>query len=166
MGLNIYAALVAGLVPMIIGFIWYNERVFGKKWMRVAEMTDEKMEGANMALIFGLSYVFSVFLAAGLFTITVHQTHIMSILANEAGIGDPNSEISQWYADFMDQYGDNFRTFKHGMFHGAMGGLLFALPILGVNALFERKGFAYIAINVGFWIVCMMLMGGIVCAWV
>jgi hypothetical protein len=166
MGLNIYAALVAGLVPMIIGFIWYNEKVFGKKWMRVAEMTDEKMQGANMALIFGLSYVFSVLLAVGLFFIVVHQAHIMSILVNEPGISDPNSDISQWYTDFMDKHGNNFRTFKHGLFHGAIGGILFALPILGVNALFERKGFTYIAINLGFWIICMMLMGGIMSGWV
>ena len=134
--------------------------------MRVAEMTEEKMEGANMALIFGLSYVFSVLLAAGLFFIVVHQAHIMSILVNEPGISDPNSDISQWYTEFMKEHGDNFRTFKHGMFHGAIGGILYALPILGVNALFERKGFTYIAINVGFWIVCMTIMGGIMCAWI
>lgn len=163
--MNIYALLVAGLVPMIIGFIWYNERAFGKKWIRVAEMTEEKMEGVNMALIFTLSYVFSVLLAAGLFSIVVHQTHLMSILVEEPGFGEPGSEVSQWYDEFMAAYGDNFRTFKHGLFHGTIGGILFALPIIGVNALFERKGFTYIAINVGFWVVCMAIMGGIVCAW-
>lgn len=163
--MNIYAILVAGLIPMIIGFVWYNEKTFGKKWMRVAEMTEDKMQGANMALTFGLSYVFSILLAVGLFSLVIHQTHLMSILVEEPGFGDPNSEVTQWYDNFMATYGENFRTFQHGVFHGAFGGLLFALPILGVNALFERKGFTYIAINVGFWVICMALMGGIICAW-
>jgi len=39
------------------------------------------------------------------------------------------------------------------------------LPVMGVNALFERKGFKYIAINVGFWTVSLALMGGIICQW-
>jgi hypothetical protein len=30
--------------------------------------------------------------------------------------------------------------------------------------LFERKGFRYIAINGGYWIISMALMGGIICA--
>ncbi len=64
----------------------------------------------------------------------------------------------------MEQYGTNFRTFKHGAFHGAIGGIMLALPIVGTNALFERKGVKYIAINAGFWIISMALMGGIICA--
>ncbi|MBP9069986.1 MAG: DUF1761 domain-containing protein, partial [Bacteroidia bacterium] len=51
------------------------------------------------------------------------------------------------------------------MLHGALGGVLIALPILGTNAMFERKGFKYIAINCGYWIITMMVMGGIVCGW-
>ncbi|MFY9309226.1 MAG: DUF1761 domain-containing protein [Bacteroidia bacterium] len=66
--------------------------------------------------------------------------------------------------DFLAKYGNNFRTFKHGVFHGVMAGFTIALPILGTNAMFERKGFKYIAINVGYWIVCLALMGGVICA--
>jgi hypothetical protein len=44
-----------------------------------------------------------------------------------------------------------------------MGGLTLALPIIGINALFERRGFKYIAINVGYWVVSMAIMGGIIC---
>ena len=44
-------------------------------------------------------------------------------------------------------------------------GLFLALPILGTNALFERKGFKYIAVNAGYWILTIALMGGLLCAW-
>ena len=162
---NIVALFVAALVPMIIGFIWYNPKVFGTAWMKVADMTEEKMQGANMLVIFGVSYILSFFAAAALHSLVVHQSHVFSILLDEPGFGDPSSEIGMYFADFMEKFGDNYRTFRHGIIHGIFAGITLALPVLGINALFERKGFKYIAINAGYWIVTFALMGGIICAW-
>ena len=64
-----------------------------------------------------------------------------------------------------DQFKDSFRTFKHGALHGCVGGFTIALPVLGINAMFERKGFKYVAINAGYLIVTIGLMGGILCQW-
>ena len=163
--INIVALLVSALVPLIIGAIWYNPKVFGTAWMKVAEMTEEKMQSANMLAIFGVTYVLSFFLAAGLNSVVIHQGHVYSILLGEPGFGDPNSEIGMYFADFMEKFGDNYRTFRHGIIHGVIAGITLALPVLGINALFERKGFKYIAINTGYWIVTFALMGGIICAW-
>ncbi|MCO6477018.1 MAG: DUF1761 domain-containing protein [Phaeodactylibacter sp.] len=163
--INFVAVLVAALIPMAVGFIWYNPKVFGNAWMEAADMTQEKIEGANMLVIFGVSYVLSIFAASALNFIVIHQGHIYSILVDEPGFNDPSSEIGVFIADFMEKYGDNFRTFKHGAFHGLIAGITLALPILGINALFERKGFKYIAINAGYWIVTFVLMGGVLCAW-
>jgi len=74
------------------------------------------------------------------------------------------SEATALLAKMKELYWDSYRTFKHGTFHGTLAGLLLATPIVGVKALFERKGFRYIAINGGYWIVSMALMGGIICA--
>ena len=40
---------MAGLIPLLVGFIWYNPKVFGTAWMNVNGFTDpEKMkEGFN-----------------------------------------------------------------------------------------------------------------------
>jgi len=163
--MNFVALLVAALIPLLIGFVWYNPKVFGTTWMKVAEMTEEKMQGANMLAIFGITYVLSFLAAAALNSIVIHQGHLYSILLEEPGFSDPDSEIGMFIADFMKNYGDNYRTFKHGVFHGVAAGITLALPVLGINALFERKGFKYIAINAGYWIVTFALMGGIICAW-
>lgn len=166
--INFLAVLVAALVPMLIGFIWYNPKTFGTAWMKAAEMTEEKMKGANMALIFGLTFVFSFFVAMTMNFVTIHQFGAMSAMmdmANPDGLKDATKGNGLDFANFMKTYGNNFRTFKHGALHGTISGFLLALPVLGVNALFERKGFKYIAINAGFWIVCFALMGGIICAW-
>lgn len=164
MNVNFLIILAAALVPMVLGFIWYNPKVFGKAWMDAAGITEDKMKGANMALIFGLSFVLSFLLAMSVQFMVIHQWGLYSILANEPGITDPASEVSIFIKDFMAKYGTNFRTFKHGAFHGTLAGIMIALPILGTNAMFERKGFKYIAINIGYWTVCLALMGGVICA--
>jgi hypothetical protein len=122
------------------------------------------MKGANMGLTFGLAFLLSFFLAFAIQFMVIHQFHLGSILMNESGLNDPTSEVGMIMKSFMERYGNNFRTFKHGAFHGIIGALTIALPILGTNALFERKSFKYVAINVGYWIVTMALMGGVICA--
>jgi len=161
--INFYIVFIAALIPLAVGFIWYNPKVFGNTWMKASDMTPEKGKGANMPLVFGLTYVFSVLIAMILLSITIHQLHLYSIFASDPSIDDPNSEVRMIIAGFMEKYGTNFRTFKHGAFHGIVAGILFALPIMGINALFERRGFKYIAINTGYWIVSLALMGGVVC---
>lgn len=164
---NFLILLLAALIPMVTGFIWYNPNVLGKAWMQASGITEDKMKGANMAVIFGVSFLLSFFLAFAIQFMVIHQWAIYSIFAganDHAAMTDPNSELSLYVKDFMSKYGNNFRTFKHGAFHGTLSGLFVALPILGTNALFERKGFKYIAINVGYWMITMALMGGVICA--
>lgn len=161
---NFLIIFLAALVPMAMGFIWYNPKVLGTAWMKAADVSQEKMKGANMGLVFGLAFLFSFMMAFALQFVVIHQWHLYSILANEPGLKDTNSEVGMMVKGFMEKYGNNFRTFKHGALHGTIGGIMIALPIIGTNALFERKSFKYIAINVGFWIINMALMGGIICA--
>jgi len=160
---TLYVILGAALIPLVIGFIWYNPKVLGTAWMEASGMTKEKMEGANMGLIFGLSYLFSVMLSLAMLAMVIHQVHLNSIFIYEPGFGEAGSEIDNLIRGIMEKYGTNFRTFRHGAFHGTVGGILLSLPIIGTNAIFERKGFKYIAINVGYWVVCMILMGGVIC---
>lgn len=163
MALNPLIWALAALVPMVIGFVWYGPKTFGNAWMKAAGVTEESLKGGNMVLIFGLSYLFSFFLASAISGMVIHQNHVFSTLANETGFGEEGTAIMTYFNDFMAKYGNNFRTFKHGTFHGFISGVTIALPIIAVNALFERKGGKYIAINAGFWVVCMTLMGGIIC---
>lgn len=161
---NFLVIALAAIVPLIIGFIWYNPKVFGKAWMAANGFTEEKMkEGVNMPLIFGLTYVCSFFIAMILNFITIHQWGVFSTLAGEPNFQDPSSAINIYFMDFMSKYGHTFRTFKHGAFHSFITGLLFVTPLITINALFERRSFKYIAIHAGYWIVCLSIMGGIVC---
>ena len=159
MEFNFIAIIVAALVPLIVGFIWYNPKVFGNAWMQASGVTEEQIKGGNMAKIFGLALVFAFLLAFTLPTLVNHQMGAVSLTG-----GDIENALPSFQA-FMDDYGDAFRTFKHGVFHGVLAGFFIALPILGTNALFERKSAKYILINSGYWIVTLGIMGGIICGW-
>ncbi|MEZ4805744.1 MAG: DUF1761 domain-containing protein [Bacteroidia bacterium] len=164
--MNFVAVLVAALIPMIVGMIWYNPKVFGNAWMKSIGVNDaeEMKKGANMALIFGMSFVFALMLALILNPIVIHQMGIESL---KQGLPDAQKTgtLTMMVNGEPFEYANLFRTFKHGAFHGVLAGLFIALPIIGTSSLYERRGFKYIAISAGFWIVNMALMGGLICAW-
>lgn len=148
--------LLSALIPLVIGFIWYNPNVFGKFWMRVAEVSEDKLKTGNMAVIFIVTYVLGFMISVLMMSMVIHQAHIYSIFADS-----PDAE--SMLTDFMAKYGNNFRTFKHGVFHGVLGAIFLATPIVAINAMFERRGFKYIAVHAGYWIVTFALMGGLIC---
>jgi UDP-N-acetylmuramyl pentapeptide phosphotransferase/UDP-N-acetylglucosamine-1-phosphate transferase len=161
MEMNYLAILVAALVPILLGFLWYNPILFGNAWMTEAGMTEEKMKGGNMAIIFGVSIVLSLLLSAFLQTLVIHQIGATQLIG-----GDPTADgILPSYQAFMNDYGTNFRTFKHGALHGLLAGLFIVLPIIAINGLFERKSAKYIFINSGYWTVALTIMGAILCGW-
>jgi hypothetical protein len=156
---NPIAMLVAAVSALVVGFIWYNPKVFGNAWMEASGMTDEQVKGGNMAKIFGLALLFAFMLSTALPGIVTHQMGALSLVGGDASLALPS------YAVFLADYSDAFRTFKHGALHGVLTGVFIVLPILGTNALFERKGAKYIFINSGYWIVTLGIMGAIICGW-
>jgi UDP-N-acetylmuramyl pentapeptide phosphotransferase/UDP-N-acetylglucosamine-1-phosphate transferase len=160
MEMNFPVLLGAALIPMIVGFIWYNPKVFGTAWMKAAGMTDEKMKSGNMPLIFGISFLLSILLAVIATRFTIHQNHVPSLF-----LGMTDQASIDYLKNFQETYGQVHRTFTHGMVHGFLVSVFLVLPIFGTNALFERKSFKYVAVNWGYWLVTLMLMGGVVCQW-
>ncbi|WP_067145511.1 DUF1761 domain-containing protein [Pseudotamlana agarivorans] len=156
---NLLAMLVAAISALVIGFIWYHPKVFGNAWMRATGLTEADLKDGNMAKIFILALFFAFLLSSALPGIVIHQVGALSLVG-----GDPTNALPS-YTAFLSDYGNAFRTFKHGALHGTLTGIFIALPILGTNALFERKGAKYIFINSGYWIVTLAIMGGIICAW-
>lgn len=165
MALNFFLVFLTALIPLLTGFVWYNPRTFGNVWMKAAGVTPEQGKKMNMAVVFGLTYFFGLMLSMMLFSIVIHQSHIYSTLLNTEGFGQEGSAVMNYIEEFMGKYGDNYRTFKHGALHGTLAGIFLVTPVIATNALFEMKGFKYIAVNAGFWIVNLMIMGGIICAY-
>lgn len=165
MEFNWLMLFVAALIPLLVGAVYYHPKIAGAAWMRASGLPEESLKGANMALVFGLSYLLGLFMALALAGMVIHQAHLYSIFLNEPGMNDPNSEVSRLLSGLMEKYGRNFRTFGHGAFHGTAAALCLIVPVFGINALFERKNLRYVAINCGYWILTAALMGGVLCAY-
>jgi len=165
MGPNFIILPIAALIPMIVGFIWYHPKVAGTAWMKETGMTEEKAQEGNMAVIFGVSYLFSIFVAFVMLGLTTHQMGVMGLFMMDPDFGTEGTEIMNAYNAVMGVVGSNHLTFGHGAMHGTIAGFCFALPVLGINALFEQKSWKYIWINVGYWVVSLALMGGVLCQW-
>lgn len=141
--INWPAILVAAIVPMIIGFLWYS-LIFGKAWLESTGKPKEFYEEGNMGVIYGVSYLMSIILAFAIkvFIETTHGGHL--------GLEDFGS----------------FHTVQHGLLHGAMYVGFFALPLFMINGLFERRGQKNTWIHIGYWIVTGAFMGGILDVWI
>jgi len=163
--MNFLIIAITALVPLLIGFIWYHPKVLGKAWAAEAGLSDEQLKNSGPVKIYFASLFLSLLLALTTPYLVIHQAHVSSIFQGTEGANDPHTEIGAYLKNFMDLYGKNFRTFKHGALHGFISALFFAMPVLGIGALFERKSWKYILIHTGYWAITLMLMGGIICQW-
>jgi len=130
--INYLAVVVGGLVPMVMGFIWYHPKLFGTVWMNSLGFKEEDLQGGNMAVIFGVSYLMSA-LIAYLLSTYIGTTH------------DASEQV-----------------FTHGAFHGAFLAVFSAIPVLVTNSLFEKRNWTNILINMAYWFITITLMGGVV----
>jgi Protein of unknown function (DUF1761) len=163
MHINFLVVALSSIIPLLVGFVWYHENVMGNIWRRESGVIPNP-NAQNMAVIFGVSLLLSFLIAVSLLPTTIHSMGLYSLLVDEPGFLDPNSEIGKTFNGLMTKYGSNFRTFKHGAFHGLVTTICLLLPVISINALFERKSWKYVGVHVGYWAICMALMGGIICA--
>lgn len=157
--MNWYILFVAAAIPLVVGFVWYGP-LFSKQWLESIGKTREEMEASkpNMLVTFGCTYLFGLLFASVLMSLCVHQFSAGGMIG-----GQPSSDTLPSFAAFMADYGNAFRTFKHGAFHGLLSSLFLSLFFVGVPSLFEQKGWKYIWIHTGFNIVCGIIMGGLIC---
>lgn len=157
MEINWISIFLAAISTLLVGFVWYHPKVFGNSWMKETGLTKEKLNTGNMTMTFAVSVLYAFFISIILQFLVIHQWGVYSTVG-----GDTNNES---YKLFMTSDNQNaFRTFKHGAFHGFLSGLLLILPTIGVNSLFEKRSFKYVLIAGGYWVVSLMLMGGIISA--
>lgn len=144
--LNFLPIIVAALIPTVVGFLYYNPKTMGTAWMNSLGMTEEDLQkDFNMAMVTIVGLVLSFILAFGLNAI-VELTH---------------KEVS----DAGELIYASHHTFGHGALHGVFLGIMFAVPVLVTNGLYERKTWKNLLINCGYWIITMALMSGLMDAW-
>lgn len=163
MVMNPLIMLISAFIPLATGFVWYGP-LFGKAWMQETGVTEEKAKQSKMWLTFLLTVVFGFLMSSMLTVICIHQNGFWSSLMTPDGsVNQAGTELNNYATDFMNRFGHNFRTFKHGVLHGVITAVCMAFPVLAINSLFELRSWRYILIHLGYWVVTLAIMGGIIC---
>ena len=160
--MNWIAIIVAALVPMALGMIYYNPKVVGTAWMKAAGVTPDAAKTANLPLIYGLCLFFAFLLALSLQSVVIHQMGAFSLVL---GVDSPEADMVRKNLGPGGAWEHQYRTFGHGALHGILISIGIVLPVFATNAMFERKSFKYVLINWFYWTMTITVMGGILCAW-
>lgn len=155
---------VTALIPLVIGSIYYHPKVAGKPWMESSGMTEEKMKGGNMLMILTFTYLLGILLSFALSGFVVHQMGIFGAFYGTDFETEGTSAYNA-YQTVMAEVGTAQRSWKHGILHGIMASLFFAWPVIAIQSMFERRGKKYTAVHLGYWIIVLALMGGIISAY-
>ena|SRR5688572_25215766 len=129
---NYVAVLVAGIVTMIVGFLWYGPMLFGNVWMKLMGHTKESIEKekTNMGKTYGTSFVLALVTAYVL-------SHVMNLSQNfyhyEAVMTGVSSAFWMW--------------------------LGFIMPVQATDVLFGNKKMKLFAINTGYQLASVLAMG-------
>lgn len=158
---NSYMFLIAGLIPMILGAIYYSDMIFGKTLSEINGVSDSNMKKGHHPSVYIFAYIFCCMIAMIVMGMSIHQTHVFQLFIPE--VLESQSELMLVFNDLMAKYGTRFRTFGHGAIHGAVTSVFFVIPLIGVMALFESRGWKYILIHGLYWMISLTLMGGLLC---
>lgn len=132
---NYLTVLVAGVVNMVLGFVWYSA-LFGKQWTKFQGWTKEEMEKkkkeSNMGVMYGMMFVSALVLA-----------YFMSWVVHLTGASD-------WMS---------------GAMVGGMVWLGFVATTQFANWLFSGKKVGLYFIDTGYYLVSLVIFGVLFALW-
>ena len=85
----LWPVLAGAAAFFVVGAIWYGV-LFGKAWQREAGLSDADVQGGNMALIFGLTFLFEMLIAMVLWHLiarTMPEPHVVMMMAVGFAVG-------------------------------------------------------------------------------
>lgn len=141
MNMNWAAFAMAVVAQMVIGFLWFHPSVMGKMWAKAHGVSVEEMKPKNPGLVYGLTTLYTL-----LFTLW--------LMTNVTGPGQDTA---------LDEH--SFHTFQHGLAHAIILTLMVILPVLGTPALFEGKTKGWMIVQIGYWLLRLVVAAGIISMW-
>lgn len=132
---NYITILIAAVVSMVVGFVYYSPFVLGKPWMKYMgyKKEDMKPEGSTMIRVYGTSYILAIVTAYVLF-------YVFTLSLN------------------FFQY-DRLST---GLMIAFWMWLGFVMPVQSTDFLFGKKPWQAFAINTGYQFVSLLAMGAVI----
>lgn len=85
----LWPVLAGAAAFFAVGALWYGV-LFGKAWQKAAGLSDEDVQGGNMALIFGLTFLFEMLIAMVLWHLiarTAPPPHVVMMMSVGFAVG-------------------------------------------------------------------------------
>lgn len=161
MPINYYMFFVSGLIPLIFGFLYYHDKVFGSVFKTPNGFTNNDLTIGRIMIICTLVFILGVFASTAIAGMVIHQGGVFQMMVPQVTIS--GSQAQETFNALMMDYGDSHRSFRHGFVHGSYMAVFLLLPVIGINALFERRDWKYVLIHSVYWFFTLGLMGGILC---
>ncbi len=136
---NVYAVLVAALVPMALGFLWYGP-LFGKMWMQLVGFTEQSLAKAE------------------------ERNMLWVVLLQFLGALSMSFVLAHWlvFAGAFLQTGGVIAALAN-VFWIWLG---FIVPVTMGAFLWEAKSWKLWALNASYYLVSLVCMGAILALWV
>ena len=135
---NYWAVIVATIASMVMGFVWYGP-LFGKAWIKEMGWTEEAMAAAKakgMAKQYALMALGSLVMSFVLAHAVVFASSYMQVTGLSAGL----------QAGFWNWLG-------------------FIVPVTLSSVLWEGKSWKLWFLNIGYYLVALLVMGSILAIW-
>jgi len=81
--INFVAVAVSAIASFAIGALWYSPVLFGKAWQKAVSLSEDELKKANMAVVFGSSFLLILLMNLGLAAIL--QGHASSEMTALSG---------------------------------------------------------------------------------
>ena len=137
MQVNWLAILAAGIINMVIGSLWYSPVMFANPWMQSLGWTREKIEQLKKKQK-GMGMQYGIMFIGALF-----MGYVMSMLTKAT----------------------NTTTLDMGAGLGFWVWLGMIVPVVLPGVLFEQKPWKWYVINVGYYLVVLVIIGALMAVW-
>ena len=134
--INYLALLVAAIINIVLGFLWYSPLLFGKPWMKLMGFTEKHMQEAKKK---GMTKTYIIMIIS-----TLVMTYVLA-----------------HFVDYLE-----VTTVSTALQLGCWIWLGFVAPIMLGSVLWEGKSVKLYLINVLYYLVALCLMAIILALWV
>jgi hypothetical protein len=133
--INLVAVIVAAVMNMIVGAVWYSPVLFGNQWMRIIGISKKRLDKIKKR---GMGKVYLI-----AFIGTFVMSYVLAMIVGYSGAF----------------------SFREGMEVGLWLGIGLIAPSMLGSVLWERRPVKLYLINVGYYFVSLSIAGGIIAVW-
>lgn len=79
---NILTIIITAAINIFLGGLWYSPKLFGKEWMELAQITEEKIKKMNLSFSYIGAYIVSLIMSF----VLSHLLHLMQVNTLVGGV--------------------------------------------------------------------------------